>query len=195
MIPIDKLSDAILLEIFASYVDQNRLTKRSTKRTIEAWQTLVHICRRWRRIVFASPHRLNLQLVCTPETPAIDRPDPWPAFPLVIRGYVLGTHLDNIIAVLQRNDNRVCSINLDGLTKLQLDEISAVTLGRFTELRDLQLSGHYGVMSYDNKSFLHGSAPPRLQSLSLDHIPLLRLPKLLSSASQLVHLRLWFSYF
>lgn len=190
MIPIEKLSDAILLEIFASYVDQSQLIKRSTKRSIEAWQTLVHVSRRWRSIVFASPHRLNLQLVCTPETPAIDTLDIWPAFPLVVKGYVSETRLDNIIAVLQRNGNRVCQIDLDGLTKPQLDEISTVTLERFPELRDLQLGGHYGVMSFDNKSFLGGSAPPRLQSLSLDRIPLLRLPKLFSSASQLVHLRL-----
>src|SRR6266566_953521 len=99
MIPIDKLSDAILLEIFASYVDQSHLTKRSTKRTIEAWQTLVHVCRRWRSIVFASPHRLDLQLVVTPETPAIDTLDIWPAFPLVVKGYVSETRLDNIITV------------------------------------------------------------------------------------------------
>ena len=190
MIPIDKLSDSILLEIFAFYVDQSQLTKRSTKLTIETWQTLVHVSRRWRSIVFASPHRLNLQLVCTPETRAIDTLDIWPAFPLVVKGYVSDTHLDNIITVLQRNSNRVCQIDLDGLTKPQLDEISMVTLGRFPELRDLQLGGHWEVMSFDNKSFLGGSAPPHLKSLALDRIPLLRLPKLLSSASQLVHLRL-----
>lgn len=190
MIPINKLSNAILLEIFASYIDQSQLAKRSTKRTIEAWQTLVHVCRRWRSIGFASPHRLNLQLVVTPEMPAIDTLDIWPAFPLVVKGHVSETRLDNIISVLQRNGNRVCQIDLDGLTKTQLDEISSVTLGRFPELRDLKLGGHYGVMSFDNKAFLGGSVPPRLQSLSLDRIPLLRLPKLLSSASQLVHLRL-----
>jgi hypothetical protein len=190
MMPIEKLSDAILLEIFGSYVDQSELIKRSTKRSIEAWQTLVHVCQRWRSIVFASPHRLNLRLVCSPKTPAIDTLDIWPAFPLVVKGYVSETRLDNIIAVLQRNRNRVCQIDLDGLTKPQLDEISAVMLGRFSELRDLQLGGHYEVMSFDNKSFLGESAPPRLQSLSLDRIPLLRLPKLFSSASQLAHLHL-----
>ena len=52
----------------------------------------------------------------------------------------------------------------------------------------MQLGGHYEVMSWDNKLFLGGSAPPRLRSLSLDRIPLSRLPKLLSSATQLVHL-------
>lgn len=190
MIPIDKLSDSILLEIFTFYIDQSQLTKRSTKRTTEAWQTLVHVSQRWRGIVFASPHRLNIQLVCTPETPAIDTLDIWPAFPLVVKGYVSETPLDNIHTVLRRNGNRVCQIDLDGLTKSQLDEISAVTLGRFPELRDLRLGGHYEIISFDHKSFLGGSAPPRLQSLSLDRIPLLRLPKLLSSASQLVHLRL-----
>lgn len=188
MIRIGEFSDAILLEIFASYVDQSQLTERSTKRSIEAWQILVHVCRRWRSIVFASPHRLNLQLAFTPKTLANEMLDTWPAFPLVVTGYVSETRMDNIIAVLQHNGNRVCQIDLDGLTKPQLDKISAVTLGRFSALRDLRLRGHYDVVSFDNKSFLGGPAPPHLQSLSLDHIPLLRLPKLLSSASQLVHL-------
>jgi len=118
---------------------------------------LVHVCRRWRSIVFASPDRLNLQLVCTPEMPAIDTLDIRPVFPLIITGYVL--ELDNIIAVLQRNANRVCQIDLDGLLRPQLDEMSAVTLGRFPELTDVELEGHCGLMFFDNKSFLRGSAP------------------------------------
>ena len=149
---------------------------------------LVHVCRRWRSIVFASPHRLNLQLVCTPGTRAVEKLVIWPAFPLVIKGYVSETSLDNIIAVLRHNGNRVCRIDLDGLTEPQLEEISTMALGQYPELRDLRLKGHYDVMSFDNNSFLSGPAPPRLRSLSLHHIPLLRLPKLLSSATQLVHL-------
>jgi len=32
------------------------------KRRADAWQSLVHVCRRWRSLVFGSPRRLNLQL-------------------------------------------------------------------------------------------------------------------------------------
>ena len=32
------------------------------------WHRLVHVCRRWRSIIFASPNFLDLQLVCFPGT-------------------------------------------------------------------------------------------------------------------------------
>src|SRR5260221_5208216 len=48
---------------------------------VESWQLLVHVCRRWRSLVFGSPRRLNLRLFCTPETPAKDTLAVWPALP------------------------------------------------------------------------------------------------------------------
>ena len=52
--------DDVLLEVFDFYVAGDMYSKDR-----EAWQTLVHVCRRWRSIVFGSPRRLDLQLVCT----------------------------------------------------------------------------------------------------------------------------------
>ena len=46
------------------------IVDRFTKMAIEAWQSLVHVCRRWRCLVFESPRRLNLRLVCAQGTPA-----------------------------------------------------------------------------------------------------------------------------
>ncbi|KAI9452736.1 hypothetical protein F5148DRAFT_497014 [Russula earlei] len=48
------------------------------------WHTLVHVCQRWRCIVFASPRRLNLQLVYTGKRPMSDMLDVWPVLPVVI---------------------------------------------------------------------------------------------------------------
>ena len=53
---------------------------------IEAWQLLVHVSRQWRGLVLESPRRLNLQLYCMLKTPARDKVDIWPAFPLIITG-------------------------------------------------------------------------------------------------------------
>jgi len=33
----------------------------------DEWQTLVHVCCRWRWIVFTSPRRLDLKLYCIPQ--------------------------------------------------------------------------------------------------------------------------------
>ena len=65
---IDLLLDDVLLDIFDFCVDQDgfrRFIYTQIKGQIEAWQSLVHVCRRWRNIVFGSPLRLNLALVCT----------------------------------------------------------------------------------------------------------------------------------
>ena len=71
------LPDDVLLEIFDFYVDEDI-------GTIQEWITLAHVCRRWRSVVFQSPHRLNLRLVCRPTTPVRNTLDIWPPLPLII---------------------------------------------------------------------------------------------------------------
>jgi hypothetical protein len=61
VISVDMLPDDVLLVIFDFCADEGQITKKG----IEAWQSLVHVCRRWRSVVFGSPRRLNLRLVCT----------------------------------------------------------------------------------------------------------------------------------
>jgi hypothetical protein len=85
---------------------------QSLKAATEAWQLLVHVCRRWRHLVFASPRRLNLQLFCKPQTPVKDKLDIWPALPLLIQGRISPSVVDNILALLERH-NRVSTIDLD----------------------------------------------------------------------------------
>jgi hypothetical protein len=62
---IDTLTDDVLLEIFDFFAEEHK----STKEAIEKWQILVHVCQRWRNIVFRSPRRLNLRLFCSNKTP------------------------------------------------------------------------------------------------------------------------------
>ena len=70
---IDVLPDDVLLDIFDFFVEEGR--QSLSKVFVEEWQTLVHVCRRWRSVVFGSPHRLNLRLVCSAKTPARDMLD------------------------------------------------------------------------------------------------------------------------
>jgi F-box-like len=102
---IHVLPDDVLLEIFDFFVDMRPpyLKKTGT----EAWQSLVHVCRRWRSLVLGSPRRLNLQLYCTPKTPASETLDVWPALPLIVEGDMdLSSGTDNVIAALGQS-NRV----------------------------------------------------------------------------------------
>jgi F-box-like len=195
-IQIDVLPDDVLLGIFDFCANQDVaqdprfLLPIPTKKDIEAWQPLVHVCRRWRTVVFGSSRRLKVQLVCTAKTPARETLDVWPALPLSIRGY--GNYptesVDNIIAVLERSD-RVCQINLMDVPSSLLEELSAAMQKPFLELTHLELSSYDEAVSVLPDSFLGGSAP-RLQFLWLDGVPFPGLPGLLSSATHLVHLHL-----
>src|SRR6266849_6867023 len=100
----DQLPNDVLLEIFV-IVNSSFDSSRSIEKNIEKWQSLVHVCRRWRSLVLGSPRSLNLQLCCTPKTPAKDILDIWPPLPLIVRGIDMTT-TDNIIAALGQS-NRV----------------------------------------------------------------------------------------
>src|ERR1700722_10362373 len=136
MTSIDMLSNDVLLAIFYFCADEDPFTKKE----MEAWQALVHVCRRWRSLVFGSPRSLDLRLVCTPETPARDTLDVWPALPLVVLSDGPVESVDDIVAALERSTaDRVCQINLKGIPSSHLKTVSAAMKGPFLELTDLLL--------------------------------------------------------
>ena len=181
------LPDDVLLEIFDLYVDEDLYESKFYKNETEVWQTLVHVCRRWRRVVFGSPRRLNLRLVCTSETPARDTLDVWPSLPLLMRDSNPTDDVDEILAVLERSD-RVVKIYLSNVNGSNLEIVLAAMQVPFPELTFLLLrssDGNLGMVSVHPDSFLGGSAR-RLRFLLFDRIPFPGLPKLLLSATHLV---------
>jgi F-box-like len=153
---IDVLPNDVLLEIFDFYVDMSPWYAGKTR--VEAWQLLVHVCRRWRGLVLGSPRRLNLQLYCTPKTPVRDTLDAWPALPLIAKGSMglLGT--DNIIAALEQS-NRVYQVFLLALVDWQLEKVLAAMQIPFPELTELRLFSDGERLPVIPNSFLGGSAP------------------------------------
>ena len=195
MVTINVLPDDVLLAIFDFHVVKYQdlyLIESSvddTKRMIESWNSLIHVCRRWRGLVFGSPRRLNLQIFCTAGTSARKSLDVWPTLPLLIQGDVSETSVDNVAAELGHND-RICHINLDFHTTLHIDKLWMAMKVPFSELALLLLS--FANLSYPPvlpDAFLGGSAP-RLRFLKLVHVPFLGLPNLLLSATHLVELTL-----
>ena len=175
-----RLPDDVLLDVFDFYV--------KTEREIEAWQLLVHVCQRWRIIVFGSPRRLNLRLVCTLKTPAKDTLDVWPALPLIINygGPILEPSNDNVIAALGQS-NRVCEVRLGHLKIWQIRKVVAAMQVPFPELTHLLLSQIGAGTLVIPDSFLGGFAPS-LQNFQLSRISFPGLPKFILSATHLVTL-------
>ena len=153
------------------------------------WRALVHVCQRWRYLVFASPGHLNLRLECTIDTRSREMLGVWPPFPIVITDYsdsMFG--VDNIVAALEQRD-RVCRITLDDIPGSKMDDIVPAMLGPFPALEGIIFGAIDSEMVVVPDSFLCGSAP-RLLWLTFHAIPFPALPTLLSSARNLVNLQL-----
>jgi hypothetical protein len=191
-VTIDMLPEDALLVIFGFYLDDSKLKAASMNGC--QWHTLVHVCQKWRNVVFLSPHRLNLQLHCSPRTPAKRMLDIWPSFPIVIHHFGLTaseSRMHNITAALKHNE-RVCQIALTPIPDWHWETFMTAMSHPFPALTHLRLK------SDDERetppvvphSILGGSTP-RLRFLWLERIPFPGLPKLLLSTTDLVDLRLW----
>jgi len=106
--------------------------------------------------------------------------------PLLIQGNVSEASVNNVIAKLEHSD-RICQISLNFYTS-QIENLWTAMQVPFPELAVLLL-GSMSIGPVLPDSFLGGSVP-RLRSLALLAIPFPGLPKLLLSATHLVHIRL-----
>jgi hypothetical protein len=181
---IDTLPCNVLLEIF--YFDLSPYDYNPW-----GWHRLVHVCQRWRQIIFASPLRLNIRIYCKPGTPVRKNLDIWPALPICIeyggeeRG-ISSDDEDNIIAALQHPD-RLSDIQFYSITGSQLGRIAAAMQGPTPILTYLKIISEDGNGPVLPSGILGGSAP------QLREITLIRVPfpaTLLLSASNLVDLYL-----
>jgi len=144
--------------------------------------------------MFASPLRLNLQILCKHGTPVRKNLDSWPAFPIVIyyaHGYprltISPKDEDNIIAALEHPD-RVCDVVVDA-TSSQLEKMAKLMREPFPVLRYLSICSQDGNVLDLPSKFL-GRSAPKLQYICLSSMAYPALPKLLLSASDLVELKL-----
>ena len=158
------------------------------------WHSLVHVCRRWRNNMFASPGRLNLTLHCTYGTPVRKNLGYWPPFPIIVdyftswgRRIPTQSYEDDIIAALEHPD-RVRSIKLT-VTSPLWRVVAPVMQKPFPTLTDLCLSSSDRNAPALPNAFLGGSAP-QLHQIYLEGVSFPALPSLLLSASNLVYLRL-----
>jgi hypothetical protein len=118
--------------------------------------------------------------------------DLWPPFPIVLTiDYHRKLGGDNILAILERHD-RACEIEIWNISSSLWEKALPLMQKPFPILTDLNIRylDDDRMESVIPDSFLGGSAP-RLRKLNLEYIPFPGLPKLLLSATDLVHLELY----
>jgi hypothetical protein len=180
------LPDEVLLEMFYFYVGEHKYDPLKRNKEIEEWQTLVHVCRRWRTTVFGSTIRLNLRLLCTSKTPARDALDVWPALPLLIEDEDFASEgVDNIVAALECSD-RVDKIRLWYVGGSEMEDILAAMQVPFPNLTYLVLDSNHKVTTTPNFGYV-----PNLEHLLLTRIPIPGLPSQLSHSTGLSKLHLY----
>ena len=187
------IPDSVLLQIFDLCLVEDNCSSESSDAEdippISGWQ-LAHVCQKWRYLVFASPSRFDLELVCTPRAPIRKKLGSWPTIPIVIDyREVASKDKGDIIAALQYRD-RVRRITLSGLTRKLWEKLDAAMRESFPSLTRLSLTGpgdqdeHAPVLPHK----LMGEGTLRLQEFYLRGMSYPGLPQFLLSARDLVKL-------
>ena len=182
------LPDNVLLDISDHY----RFFHDPSLAVVWQWHLLAQVCRRWRQIIYGSPRRLDVRILCVNKTPVSENLGIWPHFPIAIDYSFVWppTRLEykDLIAALE-HPNRICYVRLYGYHP-PLEKVATMMQKSFPALGSLTL---HAVSSDGNASlsadFLGGSAPS-LREISLQLISFPALPTLLSSTSDLVTLNL-----
>ena len=195
---IDKLSEDVLLEVFDSYRKKFKHAPEYERHwnRIHGWLMLAHVCQKWRRIVLASPSRLDLCICVIGKNPGNMKTmlsPRLPRLPIFVDYRWLGTSTPKDISRLStalRHRDRLRGIvfpfqGFDERTKRLLKEMKR----SFPALETLEFHSYsYSYRESDSK-FQLGSAP-RLRCLKVDSVPFRYLTQLLPSSTMLVELSL-----
>jgi len=177
------LPDDVLLGIFDLCRGSNEYC------TQRVWRPLVHVCRRWRHIIFESPRHLHLLLVCDIRMPVKISLDTWPSLPIAI---LYSPHdkegAENVIAAFERH-SRISWIVFNKLTSPALEQFVHVMQKPLLALTGLHLQSFDEMAPVVPDAFLGGSAP-ELRSIFLEGVAFPALPRLAASAMHLTKLRL-----
>src|SRR5712675_1130141 len=144
---IDMLPDDVLVEIFKFYVSI-RYWPNSTPRN--TWHTLVHVCRRWRHVVFASPRHLNIRLEYDGDRSMSEVLDTWPAvLPVMLlsnpglrrlQTWQWELWLNLAIALESEHHNRICRIQILNIANSRWERFAVAMQKSFSRLTHLDIS-------------------------------------------------------
>src|SRR6266850_2222614 len=185
---IDMLPDDVLLEIFDFYREDPTSHIKIGWIYTWRWQAMIQVCRRWRCVIFGSPLRLDLRLVCTDRTPTMASLDIWPPFPISIASWaVVGEKgVENIIAAVEHGHDRISHISINGINGSALGKLATAMRQPLPTLRTFFFgpSGDSESVPVLPETFLGGSAP-HLEAFILHGIPFPTFPKFILSSTHI----------
>ncbi|KAI9456576.1 hypothetical protein F5148DRAFT_1369702 [Russula earlei] len=158
---INTLPDGVLLGIFSFFVKDGSMTA-------SGWQTLAHVCQRWRDIVLASPPRLNLRLVYNGNRPISEMPFVSSVLPVAINIAIEDPYQSpslerfwvNTAAFLESEHcHRICEIDFATVPDPQMERLAAAMEKPFPQLTYLRICCVDSDAMLLKDSFLGGSAP------------------------------------
>jgi hypothetical protein len=179
---IDMLPDNVLLEIFDLYKEDT--ATQSAFIFIApgtwGWKTLIQVCRRWRCVIFGSPRRLDLRIVCTDKTPTRTSLDIWPPIPIAITCpyFVDERSVENVMAAAEHHD-RISHIFINSINGSALRKLAAAMQQPNPTLKYCYLTSHDESAPVLPETFLGGSAP--LETFILQGIPFPTFPEYILS--------------
>ena len=186
---INHLPDELLIEIFDLHRDPPDNELNYQRQWSAEWFKLIHVCKRWRAVVFASSSRLDLCFVLTPRNGGHMKTimsRHFPPLPIIINFPYNYTAKDmgRVVAALKRPD-RIRGIAFTGSTGT--DDLSKLFKVALPSLESLELCCH-GKLKI-SAAFLKGSNL-KMRTLKLSGITLPSISRLLLSAPALTCLSL-----
>ena len=185
------LPEDVLLEIFDFY----RLDAMEQSQTRPwKWHRLVHVCRKWRHVIYRSPRRLGLRILCNSGAPIRSILASWPTLPLVAKFNAgpRSKHIPRNVKVALRRPDRLCEIDLHVKSSMLAPIVEATQKPcQKLEIIRITVQVFLGPSILVGKAFLGGSAP-HLREIKLDGIsfPFSSIQQVILSTNNLVDLHL-----
>ena len=207
---INNLPDEILIEVFDFYRQGRFDPSRQWRQGYESnesyyyrcwsieleWFKLIHVCKRWRTVMFMSSSRLNLCFVLTPRNGGRMKTimsRRFPPLPIAIdynlpHQYPGERDIGRMLAAF-KHPNRIRAITLvTGWTTI-FDKLFKAAQCPFPALESLELRNSDKALKIPT-SFLGGSNHQELRTLKLHRVSLSFIVQFLSAAPALTHLSL-----
>jgi hypothetical protein len=187
-----KLNDDVLLNIFDCYRLYSKTNEDQSWNFERWWYKPIHVCRKWRQLILASPTRLDLHLVCTYGTPVEAMLLHSPPLPLIIYYPEIPSKRstadeESTILALQQRE-RVRRIHVAAPTSVLCHFFKAMNCV-FPVLETLSL--YLSPKNREGLGLPKKLQGPRLRRLTLSNISLPIQSQLLRQAEGLIGLQLW----